>query len=124
MGNFNQIDTGNMGMKGDPTPDLSVNKVAEDINNLLGSQDWVGSKPFEIETPDGSYKYQIRREENWITINEIPSATPEKVQSFFMEKKGDKWKCFNVSSMKDEKLASPELKATYERILNAKKSSK
>jgi len=74
---------------------ILASEIAETINNFIGTQEWVADEPFELTMADRheklAYIYQIRKEENWITITEKISNNPSVVNSFLLNKKGSTW---------------------------------
>ena len=110
----------------DPSSSLAT-EIATTLSEFIGTREWFGDKPFEIRIADKkakvAYAYQIRRGENWITIQEQVSDSPSLVRTFQLEKNGEIWTYLDPYFIKYNKPSLDQLRAVFERLRTAIEAS-
>ncbi len=103
----------------DPSSELAT-KIAQDIEGLVGTHDWSGDRPYEIQMLDSKenkgFIYQVRKGDDWITIQERVSDNPSLVRSFLLNKKGGGWIYVDGSLIKHKVSSLLMLQTAYERL--------
>lgn len=81
-------------VENDPSLGLATS-IAQNIDSLVGTYEWSGDHPYEIQMLDSrenkGYIYQLRRGDDWMTIQERVSDNPSLVRTFSLKKKGTGW---------------------------------
>ena len=115
-----------LNIESDPSFGLAT-RIAQDIDNLVGAHEWSGDNPYEIKMFDSKEKkgfiYQVRKGDDWITIQEQVSDNPSLVHTFLLNKKGERWVYVDGSFLKHGVSSLPMLQTAYERLRIAVEAS-
>ena len=106
-------------IEADPSSRLAT-EIAEIINGFIGTHEWSGEEPFEVQIANQeermAYIYQIRRGEDWITIQERVSNNPSLVRHFDLNKKGDTWTYADPYLIKYGESSLDKLQAVFDKL--------
>jgi hypothetical protein len=102
-------------------------EIAEAINSLIGIHEWSGDEPFEVRMANQreglAYIYQIRRGEDWITIQERVSDNPSLVRNFELERKENVWTYTDPYLIKYGESSIDKLQAAFDKLKDAIEAS-
>jgi len=102
-------------------------EIAEAINNFIGTREWSGDEPFEVRMANQreglAYIYQIRRGEDWITIQERVSDNPSLVRNFELERKENVWTYTDPYLIKYGESSMDKLQAAFDKLKDAIEAS-
>ena len=103
----------------DPSSRLAT-EIAEAINHFIGTHRWSGDEPFEVKMADQekkiAYIYQIRRGDDWITIQEGVSNNLSLARTFYIDKKEGAWTYTDPYLIKDGKSSLGELQSVFDKL--------
>lgn len=106
-------------IENDPSSGLATS-IAQNIDGLVGAHEWSGDHPYEIQMLDSreniGYIYQLRRGDDWMTIQERVSNNPSLVRTFYLKKKGTGWIYEDPYLIKYRESSLPMLQTAYDRL--------
>lgn len=106
-------------IESDPSSRLATS-IAQNIDVLVGTHEWSGDHPYEIQMLDSrenkGYIYQLRRGDDWMTIQERVSDNPSLVRTFYLKKKGAGWSYEDPYLIKYGESSLPMLQTAYDRL--------
>jgi hypothetical protein len=113
-------------IEADPSSKVAT-EIAEAINGFFGTHKWSGNKPFEVKMANQkeqiAHIYQIRKGEDWITIQERVSNNPSLVRTFNLDKKDDKWTYTDPYLIKYGESSLDKLQTVFDRLKSAIETS-
>ena len=106
-------------IEADPSSRLAT-EISEAINSFIGTHEWSGEEPFEVQMANQkeriAYIYQIRRNEDWITIQERVSNNPSLVRHFNLDKKSGAWTYTDPYLIKYGKSSLDKLQEVFDKL--------
>lgn len=106
-------------IEADPSSRLAT-EIAEAITGFVGTHEWSGDEPFEVQIMNEkekiAYIYQIRRGDDWITIQERVSNNPSLVHTFRLDKKDGTWTYTDPYLIKYGESSLDKLQAVFNKL--------
>jgi hypothetical protein len=104
-------------------PQNLSNQIADLVEKLCGQNEYIGHHPFEIQivSEKTAFFIQIRKGEDWITIQQQEAENPRLVKSYSFDKEGSEWKYIDPDKIKYGTSSEDELVKIVERLKAAEK---